>query len=132
MNTTASTSELRRFGMTVGGAFVVLGGLSRWRGHDTAPLVMWTLGALLIAPGLVAPRVLGPVRRGWMRAGMALGEVNGRIILTVLFYVVLVPVGFVLRRLRDPLDRSLTDARASVWTRRARQPVDPATYERQF
>ena len=67
-----------------------------------------------------------------MRAGGMLGEVNGRIILTVLFYVVLAAVGFVLRRLRDPLDRSLADARASVWTRRPREPVDRQRYERQF
>ena len=80
----------------------------------------------------MAPRVLAPVQRVWMRAGALLGEVNSRIILTVLFYSVFAPVGFVMRRIRDPLDRSWRDGRASNWIRRPREPVDPARYERQF
>ena len=35
----ASSSELRRFGLTVGGIFLLLGGLSRWRGHTWPPIV---------------------------------------------------------------------------------------------
>ena len=127
-----SAVELRRFGLTVGGVFLALGVLSRVRGHDVAPFVLWTIGVLLVAPALVAPRVLAPIQRVWMRAGALLGEVNSRIILTVLFYGVFAPVGLVMRRIRDPLDRSWRDGRASNWIRRPREPVDPARYERQF
>ena len=127
-----SAVELRRFGLTVGGVFLALGVLSRVRGHDVAPLVLWTIGVLLVAPALVAPRVLAPVQRVWMRAGALLGEVNSRIILTVLFYGVFAPVGFVMRRIRDPLDRSWRDGRRSNWIQRDRVPVDPSRYERQF
>jgi hypothetical protein len=127
-----SASELRRFGLTVGGVFLVLGTLSWARDHTVAPQVLWALGALLAVPGLVAPGVLGPVQRVWMRGATLLGEMNARIILTVLFYAVIFPIGFVLRRVRDPLDRALGDGRASHWTRRPREPFDPARYERQF
>jgi hypothetical protein len=58
--------------------------------------------------------------------------VNARVILTVLFYGVLTPVGLVMRCVRDPLDRTLADGRASYWKRRAPTPVDPAGYENQF
>jgi hypothetical protein len=123
----ASSSELRRFGLTVGGMFLLLGALSRWRGHVYPPLVFWVLGTLLV------PAVLEPVRRNWMRFGMAVGEVNGRIILTVMFFLVIAPLGFVLRTFfRDPLDRSLADRKASNWVKRASAPVDPARYEQQF
>jgi len=99
----ASSSELRRFGLTVGGIFVLLGALSRWRGHTWPPIVFVTVGVLLFVPGLVAPLVLGPVQRVWMRFAVILGEVNSRIILTVLFYLVIAPMGLVLRYLvRDP------------------------------
>ena len=127
-----SSVELRRFGLTVGGVFLALGVLSRWRGHDTAPLVLWTIGVLLVVPGIVAPRVLAPVQRVWMRAAAVMGEVNSRIILTVMFYGVFAPFGFVMRRLRDPLDRSWHDGRESSWIRRPREAADPARYERQF
>jgi hypothetical protein len=125
-------TELRRFGLTVGGAFLVLGTLSRLRGHTTAPVVLWGLGVGLAVPGLVLPRILDPVQRVWMRAAMVLGEVNSRIILGILFFVVFTPVGFVLRRIRDPLDRSWRVKRASDWVKRAAEPVSVERYERQF
>ena len=128
----ASSSELRRFGLTVGGIFVLLGALSRWRGHTWPPIVFVTVGVLLFVPGLVAPLVLGPVQRVWMRFAVILGEVNSRIILTVMFYGVFAPFGFVMRRLRDPLDRSWRDGRETSWIRRPREATDPARYERQF
>ena len=131
--TGVSTAELRRFGLSVGGVFLLLAGLSRWRGHTVAPLVMASAGVLLVVPGLVAQSALGPVRRVWLGAAALLGEVNSRIILSVLFYLVIAPMGLVLRHLvRDPLDRSLADGKASNWIKRARQPVDPARYEQQF
>ena len=128
----AGSSELRRFGLLVGGAFLVLSAISRWRGHEMPPLVLGTLGVALIVPGLLAPRLLGPVQRVWMRAAHVMGEVNSRIILGAFFYLVLAPVGFVLRRIRDPLNRRLDDGQPSNWVRREAGPVDPARYEQQF
>ena len=128
-----ATAGLRRFGLTVGGAFLLLALASWWRAHVLPPRVLAALGLLLVGPGLVAPAALGPVRRVWLGAAALLGEVNSRIILTVLFYLVIAPIGFVLRHLvRDPLDRSLADGKASNWIKRERQPVDPARYEQQF
>jgi hypothetical protein len=129
---TASKSELRKFGLTVGAAFAVLGLISWWRGHVTPPLVLWSLAVLLVVPGLLVPRALGPVRVAWMRGALALGEFNSRVILTLLFYGILAPVGLVLRRFRDPLDRSMTEKRPTQWIRRERGPIDRARYERQF
>ena len=128
-----SRADLRRFGLTVGGAFALLALASWWRGHVVPPRVLALLAVLLVVPGLVAPAALAPVQRVWLRAAALLGEVNSRVILTVLFYLVIAPIGLVLRHLvRDPLDRSLTDGKASNWIKRERQPVDPARYEQQF
>lgn len=127
-----SKSELRKFGLTVGTAFAVFGAISWWRGHELPPRVLWTLAGLLIVPGLIAPAILGPVQRGWMAFAMVLGHINTRIILTVLYYLVMTPVGVIMRLFRDPLDRSLKDTRDTQWIRREQQPVDVARYERQF
>src|ERR1051325_3567584 len=127
-----SNAELRKFGLTVGLAFVVLGTISWWRGHEIPPRVLWTLGTLLVVPGALFPGVLGPVQRAWMAFAMVLGHVNTRIILTVLYYLVMTPVGFVMRRFHDPLNRSLRDDSPSQWVKREPGPVDVARYERQF
>jgi hypothetical protein len=127
-----SKAELRKFGLTVGGAFLVLGSISWWRGHEIPPRVLWTLGTLLIVPGALFPGVLGPVQRAWMKFALALGHFNTRIILTVLYYLVMTPVGFILRLFRDPLDRSLKDRSSSQWIKRESRPVEIGRYERQF
>jgi hypothetical protein len=91
------------------------------------------VGTLLVVPGLIVPLALGPVQRVWMRFAMILGEVNSRIILTVFFYLVIAPVGWVLRTfVRDPLDRALDTKRESDWIKRDQQPLDRARYGQQF
>ena len=127
-----SARNLRRFGLTVGGAFALLGLVSWARGHEIPPLVLGTLAVGLIVPGLVAPRALGPVQRVWMRAAMVIGDFNSRVILGVFYYLVMAPVGFVRRLFGDPLNRGLGDRTTSAWVKRERQPVDRERYERQF
>jgi Saxitoxin biosynthesis operon protein SxtJ len=128
----AGPRELRRFGLTVGGAFLVLAALSAWRGHTIPPRVLGTLGVLLVVPGLVAPRILGPVERVWMRFAGVFGGVNSRIILAILYCLVITPFGLVRRWLGDPLDRRMRDGRPSVWVIRPRGPLDPKRYRQQF
>ena len=127
-----SNAELRKFGLTVGGAFAILGAISWWRGHELPPRVLWTVAGLLIVPGALYPAILGPVQRAWMAFATVLGHVNTRIILTVLFYLVMTPVGLILRLFRDPLDRSLRDRRDTQWIKRESGPIEPERYERQF
>jgi hypothetical protein len=123
---------LRRFGLTVGGVFLFLGCLSWWRGHEVVPRVLWTLGAPLVVLGLVAPTLLAPVERGWMAMAEVVGRFNTRVILSVLFFVVITPVGWVRRWRQDPLNRRMHDGQPSNWLRREQGPVDPARYRHQF
>jgi hypothetical protein len=128
-----SARALRKFGLTVGGTFLVLGTISWWRGHTIPPRVLWTLGTLLFVPGLVWPTVLAPVERGWMRFAGVLAYVNTRIILGVVFYLVLVPIGVLRRLLKgDPLGRHVDPNTTSHWVKREPAAVDPESYRRQF
>jgi hypothetical protein len=127
-----SPRELRRFGLVVGGIFLLLAGVSRWRGHAVPPLLLGTAGVLLVLPGLVAPRLLDPVERVWMRFAESLGRVNARIILTLIFYLVVTPFGLVRGLVRGPTDRQIRDGRGSLWVQRRSGPVDPARYRQQF
>jgi hypothetical protein len=60
----------------------------------------------LLVPALLAPRTLVPVYRIWMTVGEALGWINTRILLGVVFYGLITPMGLI-RRLRreDPMRR---------------------------
>ena len=127
----ADPKKLRSFGFLVGGAFALIAvvPLLRHRG----PLRIWALAAAaaLVLPALVSPRVLSPVYRAWMRAGAALGYVNNRIILGVLFYFVFTPVGWMFKIARkDPMRRGFE--RASPSYRAPRQPRPDGHMRNQF
>jgi hypothetical protein len=124
--------SLRRFGLTVGGVFLVLGCLSWWRGHEIAPRILWGLGAPLVTLGAIAPSLLGPVERAWMAMAEVLGRINTRIILTTLFFVIFTPIGWIRRWREDPLNRRMGDGKTSNWIPRPRTSVDPARYRQQF
>ena len=60
----------------------------------------------------------------WKRFARLIGEFNGRVLLTLLYVVLIVPSGLVLRLLADPLRRRRPQG--SNWT--PRSPV-PATLD---
>ena len=134
-------SSLRRFGLTVGLGFIIVGAISRYRGHEWAPLALACLAAPLLGLAILQPRLLGGVKKVWMGLGNVLGWINTRIILTCLFVVVVSPVSLLMRIFRDPLNRHREDEKPSYWlpkTDAAPKTQTPAQgaclprYERQF
>jgi hypothetical protein len=92
-----SPGEGRRFGLLVGGAFLALGVISSWRGHQVAPVVLWTIGGVLFAAGLLIPGYLGPVYRGWMGFAVALSKITTPIVMGVIYYGLFTPMGLIRR-----------------------------------
>lgn len=121
-----SAAEGRRFGLTLGGALLVLGGLVWWRGRLVAATVLVGLGALLVVAALALPTRLGPVRDAWMRFGRLLAKITNPLILALVFLVVLTPIGLLMRLFgRHPLGRG--GSKPSFWIARpadARRRVD--------
>jgi hypothetical protein len=96
----------RSFGLSVGGVGLVAAIFLWWRGSPTAAVIMGIIGVALIGFALTAPRVLSGPSRVWWRVVHVLGFVNARVILTVLFATLIVPIGLVWRLGRkDPLGR---------------------------
>ncbi|HUL01642.1 MAG TPA: SxtJ family membrane protein [Gemmatimonadales bacterium] len=105
----------RRFGLTVGGALIVLAVLFWWRGRGTAAVVLLAIGCTLVVAGALAPARLGPVYTIWMGIGKAISKVTTPIILGILYFLIVTPLGIVMRLVgRDPLRRALRDD--SYWT----------------
>ncbi len=108
------TRELREFGLIVGALFVAVFGLIPLIRRHPVHLWPWIVAAILWTFALAWPRGLTPVYRGWTRLGQALGWINTRIILTVLYVLVIVPIGAIMRIFgRDRMARRLDPACAS-------------------
>lgn len=105
--------ELRQFGLVTGAiAAVLFGLLLPWLFDHRVPLWPWIVAALLWIAALAVPARLLIVYRGWMAVGHALGWINTRIILGVMFYCLFLPVGLLMRLSgKDPMERRLDRSR---------------------
>ena len=124
--------KLRKFGFTVGGIFTALAILFLLRHKQHAPFYVSAIsGPGLLAGALVWPRALAPVERGWSLFAHALGWVNTRILLAVVFFIVLAPVALVMRAVgKDPLERRRDRRRPTYW--RPRDPAEPDRLTRPY
>jgi len=106
----------REFGLLVGAVFVLLGVWWFYRGKFAIAAYVFTIaGATLIALGAVLPRLLVVPRRWWMKLAEGLSYVSSRIILAVVFFLVLTPIGLIKRAMGwDPLQRR-AGSRESFW-----------------
>jgi hypothetical protein len=104
----AVTKELRSFGLVLGAMFAALFGVLPLLRHRASPSWPWILASLLWILALICPAALSYLHRGWTRLGLALGWVNTRIILTLLFAITIVPAGLMMRLFgRDRMGRKL-------------------------
>jgi hypothetical protein len=114
-----SRSEGRRFGATVGSAFLVLAAVLLWRGRETAAIVAAVAGLVLVLGGMLVPERLGPVHRGWMGLALAISKVTTPVLMAVIYFVVVTPIG-VARRLAAGSPLARRRQAESYWVDRER------------
>lgn len=123
----------REFGLVVGGLLVALG--SWWIFRHRFGLLgpgFAGLGTLLLAGALLWPRALALPRRAWMGLAEAMGAVMTRLVLGIVFFAVVTPIGVVKRLFGwDPLERRAAP-RTSYWHPYAARQRDPKHFEKMF
>ncbi len=104
-----SKKDLRKFGLVTGALVTVFFGLLLpWLFNHELPFWPWIVAGVLWIWALLLPVSLLPVYRGWMTFGSVMGWINTRIILGIMFYVMFMPVGFIMRLMgNDPMARKI-------------------------
>jgi hypothetical protein len=74
---------------------------------------------------LVAPFLLGPLNRIWFRFSLLLNRVMNPVILGLMFLIAIVPIGLLMRLMRDPLRSKRSDG-STYWI--DREPNDAETH----
>ncbi len=125
-------SSNRSFGLT----FAVVGLLvALWPLLDGAAPRWWLLGlaAALTAISMVVPRILRPLNKLWLRFGLLLHRIVSPIVLGIIFFGVITPLGLALRlRGKDPLRLRSEPTAASYWIERRPPGPAPKSMSRQF
>ena len=124
---TLDKKGLRKFGITTGVIVVVIFALFfPWvLDLESMPKWPWILAGLLWVPALLVPNALRPVYTTWMKIGHAIGWINTRIILGVLFYALVLPMGLIMRLFgKDPMARKLSKSVSSYRKISVSEPKD--------
>lgn len=118
--------ELRRFGVTIACiASVLFGGLLPWLFGQSFPLWPWVVAGILLGWALILPKSLYPLYRAWMAIGNVLGWINSRIILGLIFYLMILPIGLITRLFgRDPMHRRFDKNASSYRVQSTNQPKE--------
>ena len=128
-----SPKVLRWFGVLLGLFFLLVGGVLYWRaGPGTAPKVLFALAGVLPALYYLVPPLRRPMYLGWIYLAWPIGIVLSFTLLAVIYYLVLTPIGLVMRLFRrDPMQRGFDANAKTYWITRTRQP-DPERYFRPY
>src|SRR5437764_14205289 len=96
----------RSFGISVGIVLLAIAAALVWRGRPGRAEVVGAMGGVLRTCGLLYPPILKGPSAIWWRFSRALGHFNARVLLTLMFALVLVPLSLLWRLIgKDPLTR---------------------------
>lgn len=102
--------DLRSFGILIGVFFVIIFGIfSPWIRTHSFPKWPWILASIFWSLAILSPNTLRPIYKVWMRIGLVLGNINTSVILGIVFYGLMFPMGILMRLFRsDPLSREFS------------------------
>jgi hypothetical protein len=123
----------RSFGYTFAVVFLLIGAWQAWAGRFVAASVLALLCAVTLAITLVRPSLLSSLNRAWMKFGALLHAVVNPIVLGGMYFLLITPVGIVMRLFgRDALKRRLDGEAASYWVERSPPGPPPDSLPHQF
>lgn len=136
--------HLRRFGVVALVVFSAVGAWVFFRGSlfgfalgegaaNVTARVLWGVAALCGVLAAAAPSLLRPLYLGLSLVGLPIGLVVSHVVMGVVYYVVVTPIGLVMRLLgRDPLHRGFDPDAETYWVRRDEHGEGAGRYFRQF
>jgi ABC-type uncharacterized transport system permease subunit len=134
INRDPSPSQLRQFGFVWLGFMTLFGGLAWFRLESpTTALILWVMAVVVPVVGWLVPRFMRLVFVGMSIAAWPIGFVVSHVVLALVYYLVLTPIGLVMRALGyDPMSRRIDRDGGSRWVERAPDQGGPGRYFRQF
>ena len=124
--------NLRNFGVIIGIILLIVAGFLFYREKESFQTFLYIAG-VFIGLALILPSILKPIYIVWMTFAVVLGWFMTRVILSLLFYVIITPIGLVLRIFgKDFLELKKQAVQGSYWNQRDSNLEKNQNYEKQF
>jgi hypothetical protein len=127
-----SDEAVKKTGLTVG-VVLILVSLLLWYLGKTSFIYFSIIGGLFVILAIIAIPVLRPFHKLWMMLALAMGFVMSRVILTILYYLVLTPIGLLAKIVgKKFMPLGFDKNEKTYWEKRDLTDKKQIDYERQF
>jgi len=126
-----SNKDIRSFGITIGIILLIISGLLIYYNKEIY-LVIGIIALTFIGLGLILPVLLKPFYFVWMTFAAILGWVMTRVILSLVFYLIITPIGLLTRLLGEDFLALKKTKSDSYWNYRDSSEELNQNYEKQF
>ena len=98
MSQKTNNKKLISFGILMGIFFILFFGsfIPILLGYSY-PIVFWIIGGIFLIFSIVSPNLLAPIYEGWMLFAKVASWINSRLILGIIFFVLVTPMGFFMK-----------------------------------
>jgi hypothetical protein len=107
-------SSNRSFGVVFFIVFLLIGLYPLLKGND---LRIWSLiiSFIFLALGLINSKILTPLNRLWFKFGLLLGKFISPIIMGIIFFIVVTPIGIIMRLFKKDLLNLKFNKKKTYW-----------------
>ena len=131
-NIKSEKSDLRKFGITVGLILMIVSGFLFWKEKESFQILI-TSGAILLILGVTIPVILKYIYWVWMIFATIIGWIMTRMILSLMFYMIFTPIGFILRLFgKQFIELNWNKTDSTYWKYRTKSIFEKEDYEKQF
>ena len=115
-----SNKSLRKFGLLVGTVLLLITFWMIYKNYlPTYRYVFGSIGLLLILLGVSFPAALKVIYKPWMGIAFAIGWIVSRLLITIIFTVVLIPIGLIMRIIgKETLDINMKKKQETYWIKK--------------
>ena len=111
--------------------FIVFLLIALWPVKDSESIRVWSMiiSLLFLILGIINSKFLTPLKKGWIKLGEILGKFIAPIVMGFIYFVIITPIGILLRLFGKDLLNIKFNTNKSYWIKRAK---DINTMKRQF
>jgi len=131
-NIKSEKSDLRKFGITIGVILFIIAGFLFWKEKESFQILL-NFGVTFCILGIAIPFILKPIYWVWMIFATIIGWIMTRVILSLMFYAIITPIGFILRLFgKQFIELNWNKTDSTYWKYRTKSIFEKEDYEKQF